>query len=126
MFDGMVAAIKIFKLHKEKAHRSLEIVLRNIRHRNSRKLLLVALTLTLETSFCDTCQIGALKTCYITQLFFRYKGKAGHNDWCGMCIRLYLSSDVYIYEIMLMEKFTRTKPNDEMLAGGMTLRLFVK
>ncbi|KAK2978932.1 hypothetical protein RJ640_002473 [Escallonia rubra] len=64
---GMVMAIKVFKLHLKKLS---EVSRQSVRYfaicdtETSRKLLPVALTLNLKPWFWNTCQMGALKTCY--------------------------------------------------------------
>ncbi|KAK2975010.1 hypothetical protein RJ640_024842 [Escallonia rubra] len=55
----------------------------------------------------------------------RHEGRLDFGEY-GLGGSVSTSSDVYSYGIILMETFTRTKPTDEMLAGGMTLRLWVK
>ncbi|KAK2992976.1 hypothetical protein RJ640_002909, partial [Escallonia rubra] len=140
MPDGMVSAIKVFKLHPEKALRSFEIeceVLRNIRHRNITKVITSCSNLDFRALVMEYLPNGSLE-----DLLYSY------NDYLGIKKRLdimidvacaldYLhheyglgglvstSSDVYSYGIMFMETFTRMKPVDEFFAGGMTLRLWV-
>ncbi|KAK2967075.1 hypothetical protein RJ640_014014, partial [Escallonia rubra] len=141
MCDGMVVAIKVFKLHPEKAFRSFETeceVLRNIRHRNLTKVITSCSNLDFRALVMEYMPNGSLEDLLYS-----------HDDYLGIKKRLdimidvacaldYLhheyglgglvstSSDVYSYGIMLMETFTRTKPADEIFAGGMTLRLWVR
>ncbi|KAK2994761.1 hypothetical protein RJ640_001667, partial [Escallonia rubra] len=147
MSDGMVVAIKVFKLHLEKALRSFEIeceVLRNIRHRNLTKVITSCSNLDFRALVMEYMRNGSLEDLLYS-----------HDHYLGIKQRLDImidvayniiyfvpdymldveyglgglvstSSDVYSYGIMLMETFTRTKPADEIFAGGMTLRLWVK
>ncbi|KAK2987918.1 hypothetical protein RJ640_003048 [Escallonia rubra] len=141
MSDGMVVAIKVFKLHPEKALRSFETeceVLRNIRHRNLTKVITSCSNLDFGALVLEYMPNGSLEDLlYSHYHYLDIKQRLDimidvacaldylHHEY-GLGGSVSTSSDVYSYGIMLMETFTRTKPTDERLAGGMTLRLWVK
>ncbi|KAK2988249.1 hypothetical protein RJ640_000010, partial [Escallonia rubra] len=74
----------------------------------SRRLSLVALTLISKLWFWSTCQMGVWKS--------EYGSEGSVSTWC----------DVYSYGIMLMEMLTRKTPIDDMFAGDMSLKRWVK
>ncbi|KAK2967077.1 hypothetical protein RJ640_014016, partial [Escallonia rubra] len=145
---GMVVAVKVFKLHLEKALRSFETeceVLRNIRHQNLTKVITSCSNLEFKALVLEYMPNGSLE-----DLLYSYDhcldikqrldimidvacaiDYLHHADYMfdveyGLGGLVSTSSDVYSYGIMLMETFTRTKPTDEIFARGMTLRLWVK
>ncbi|KAK2978935.1 hypothetical protein RJ640_002476 [Escallonia rubra] len=138
--DGMVVAIKVFKLHTEKALKSFETeceVLRNIRHRNLTKVITSCSSLDFRALVLEYMSNGSLEDwLYSRNHYLDIKQRLDimidvacaldylHHEY-GLGGSVSTGTDVYSYGIMLMETFTRTKPTDEMLAGGMTLRLWV-
>ncbi|KAK2980756.1 hypothetical protein RJ640_015675 [Escallonia rubra] len=141
MSDGMVVAIKVFKLHTEKALRSFETeceVLRNIRHRNITKVITSCSNLDFRALILEYMPNGSLEDLlYSHDHYLDIKKRLDimidvacaidylHHEY-GLGGSVSTSSDVYSFGIMLMETFTKTKPTDKMFAGGMTLRLWVK
>ncbi|KAK2990881.1 LOW QUALITY PROTEIN: hypothetical protein RJ640_007602 [Escallonia rubra] len=140
MSGGMVVAIKVFKLHLEKALKSFETeceVLRNIRHRNLTKVITSCTNLEFKALVLEYMPNGSLEDLlYSHNRCLDIKQRMDimidvASDYMfdveyGLEGLVSTSSDVYSYGIMLMETFTRTKPTDEIFARGMTLRLWVK
>ncbi|KAK2975470.1 hypothetical protein RJ640_028659 [Escallonia rubra] len=141
MPDGMAVAIKVFKLHPEKALKSFVTeceVLRNIRHRNLTKVITSCSNLDFRALVMEYMPNGSLEDLlYSHDHYLGIKQRLDimidvacaldylHHEY-GLGGLVSTSSDVYSYGIMLMETFTRTKPADEFFAGGMTLRLWVR
>ncbi|KAK2984315.1 hypothetical protein RJ640_002693, partial [Escallonia rubra] len=130
--DGMVVAIKVFKLQQERALKSFHVecdTIRNVRHRNLIKIV----------TSCSNPEFKALILEYMPNVSLE---KWLHSHSCALditqrldimidlaCALDYLhheyglggsvstSCDVYSYEIILMETFTRKKLTDEMFEG---------
>ncbi|KAK2984416.1 hypothetical protein RJ640_025990, partial [Escallonia rubra] len=135
LFDGTVVAIKVFKLQQERALKSFHVecdIIRNVRHRNLIKIITSCSNPDFKALVLEFMPNGSLE-----------KWLYSHNNVLDILQRLDImtnlscveyglegsvstSCDVYSYGIMLMEAFTRKKPTDEMFAGQMTLKCWVK
>ncbi|KAK2979886.1 hypothetical protein RJ640_023957, partial [Escallonia rubra] len=123
--DGMVVAIKIFRLQQERALKSFHMeceIIRNVRHRNFIKIL----------TSCSNPDFKALYG-YVLVILQRLDIMIDlacaldylHHEY-GLGGSISRSYDVYSYGIIMMETFTGKKPIDEMFAGHMTLKCWVK
>ncbi|KAK2968355.1 hypothetical protein RJ640_029409, partial [Escallonia rubra] len=133
--DGMVVAIKVFKLQRERALKSFHVecdVIRNVRHRNLTKIITSCSNPDFKALVLEYMQNGSLEKWlyshnYVLDILQRLDIMT--NLSCveyGLEGSVSTSCDVYSYGIMLMETFTRKKPTDEMFAGQMTLKWWVK
>ncbi|KAK2992829.1 hypothetical protein RJ640_001177, partial [Escallonia rubra] len=114
--DGMVVAIKVFKLQQERALKSFLVeceIIRNVRHRNLIKILTSCSNPDFKALILEYMPNGSLE-----KWLYSYKYGLG-----GL---VSTRCDVYSYGIILMETFTGKKPTDEMFAGHMTLKCWVK
>ncbi|KAK2970326.1 hypothetical protein RJ640_025985 [Escallonia rubra] len=133
--DGMVVAIKVFKLQRERALKSFHVecdVIRNVRHRNLIKIITSCSNPDFKALVLEYMQNGSLEKWlyshnYVLDILQRLDIMT--NLSCveyGLEGSVSTSCDVYSYGIMLIEAFTRKKPTDEMFAGQMTLKCWVK
>ncbi|KAK2992073.1 hypothetical protein RJ640_026594, partial [Escallonia rubra] len=139
--DGMVVAIKIFKLQQERALKSFHVeceIIRNVRHRNLIKILTSCSNLDFKALILEYMPNGSLEKwlysySYVLDILQRLDIMIDlacaldylHHEY-GLGGSVSRSCDVYSYGIMLMETFTGKKPTDEMFAGHMTLKCWVK
>ncbi|KAK2969090.1 hypothetical protein RJ640_025561, partial [Escallonia rubra] len=113
--DGMIVAIKVFKLQQERALKSFHVecdIIRNVRHRNLIKIV----------TSCSNPDFKAL--------ILEYMPNGSLEKWLYSCKyglggSIARSCDVYSYGIMLMETFTGKKPTAEMFAEHMNLKCWV-
>ncbi|KAK2985340.1 LOW QUALITY PROTEIN: hypothetical protein RJ640_028654, partial [Escallonia rubra] len=110
-------------------------VLRNIRHRNLTEVIICCSNLDFRALVLEYIPNGSLEDWLYSRdhdLDIKQRLDIMIDEACALDYLHHeyslgglvsTSSVVYNYGIMLMETFTRTKPTDEMLAGGMTLRL---
>ncbi|KAK2988248.1 hypothetical protein RJ640_000009, partial [Escallonia rubra] len=133
--DGMVVAIKVFKLQQERALKSFHVeceIIRNVRHRNLIKVVTSCSNpdfkaLVLEYMPNESLEKWLYSYSYVLDILQRLDIMIDLS--CaeyGLEGSVSTSCDVYSYGIMLMETFTRKKPTDEMFAGQMTLKCWVK
>ncbi|KAK2992072.1 hypothetical protein RJ640_026593, partial [Escallonia rubra] len=141
LFDGMVVAIKVFKLQQERALKSFHVecdIIRNVRHRNLIKIITCCSNLGFKALILEYMPNGSLEkwlySCsYVLDILQRLDIMIDlacaldyiHHEY-GLGGSVSRSCDVYSYGIMLMETFTGKKPTDEMFAGHMTLKCWVK
>ncbi|KAK2968361.1 hypothetical protein RJ640_029415 [Escallonia rubra] len=133
--DGMVLAIKVFKLQKEKALKSFHIecdIIRTIRHRNLIKIVTSCSTPDFKALILEYMPNGSLEKwlyshSYVLNIPQRLDIMIdlSYVEY-GLEGSVSTSCDVYSYGIVLLETFTRKKPTDEMFAGQMTLKCWVK
>ncbi|KAK2984314.1 LOW QUALITY PROTEIN: hypothetical protein RJ640_002692, partial [Escallonia rubra] len=126
--DGIVVAIKVFRLDQEKGLKNFEPeceVIHNICHRNLTKVITSCSNLDFKAVVLEHMPNGSLeKWLYL------------HNYLLDIMQRLNImidnmdQKDLYphgaIYGIMLMEMLTRKTPIDDMFAGDMSLKRWVK
>ncbi|KAK2967960.1 hypothetical protein RJ640_002815 [Escallonia rubra] len=139
--DGMVVAIKVFKLQQERALKSFHVecdIIRNVRHRNLIKIITSCSNPEFKALILEYMPNGSLEkwlhshSCVleITQRLDIMIDLACALDYLhheyGLGGSVSTSCDVYSYGIMLMETFTRKKPTDEMFTGQMSLKMWVK
>ncbi|KAF7121484.1 hypothetical protein RHSIM_Rhsim13G0188900 [Rhododendron simsii] len=106
--DGLTVAIKVFDLQIEGSIKSFDVecdVMRNTRHRN------------LIKSTCGSHKCSVLFVSNDQMVLLIEYGSEGIVSTKG---------DVYSYGILLLETFSRKKPTDEMFAGEMNLKQWVK
>ncbi|KAK2989025.1 hypothetical protein RJ640_027936 [Escallonia rubra] len=139
--DGMVVAIKVFKLQQERALKSFHVeceVIRNVRHRNLIKIVTSCSNPDFKALILEYMPNGSLEKwlyshSYVLDIMQRLDIMIDlacaldylHHEY-GLGGSISTSCDVYSYGIMLMETFTRKKPTDEMFAGQMSLKIWVK
>ncbi|KAK2979889.1 hypothetical protein RJ640_023960, partial [Escallonia rubra] len=139
--DGIVVAIKIFKLQQERALKSFHVeceIIRNVRHRNLIKILTSCSNPDFKALILEYMPNGSLEKwlysySYVLDILQRLDIMIDlacaldylHHEY-GLGGSVSRSCDVYSYGIMLMETFTGKKPTDEMFAGHMTLKCWVK
>ncbi|KAK2968877.1 hypothetical protein RJ640_023927, partial [Escallonia rubra] len=139
--DGMVVAIKVFKLQQERALKSFHVeceIIRNVRHRNLIKIITSCSNPEFKALILEYMPNGSLEkwlhshSC-VLDIMQRLDIMIDlacaldylHHEY-GLGGSVSTSCDVYSYGIMLMETFTRKKPTDEMFAGQMSLKVWVK
>ncbi|KAK2972554.1 hypothetical protein RJ640_022405, partial [Escallonia rubra] len=139
--DGMVVAIKVFKLQQERALKSFHVeceIIRNVRHRNLIKIVTSCSNPDFKALILEYMPNGSLEKRlyshnYVLDILQRLDIMIDlacaldylHHEY-GLEGSVSTSCDVYSYGIILMETFTRKKPTDEMFAGHMTLKCWVK
>ncbi|KAK2979856.1 hypothetical protein RJ640_026598, partial [Escallonia rubra] len=138
--DGMVVAIKVFKLQQERALKSFHVecdIIRNVRHRNLIKIITSCSNPDFKALILEYMPNGSLEKwlysySYVLDILQRLDIMIDlacaldylHHEY-GLGGSVSRSCDVYSYGIMLMETFTGKKPTDEMFAGHMTLKCWV-
>ncbi|CAI9784375.1 unnamed protein product [Fraxinus pennsylvanica] len=109
--DGMIAAIKVFKLDLEGANRSLDKecqILYNIRDRNLVKVI----------TSCSNLDLKAL--------VLEYMPNGNFTKWLSSSnYFLNIAPSALDYGVMLMETFTNKKPTDDKLVAEFTMRRWV-
>ncbi|KAK2983454.1 hypothetical protein RJ640_024450, partial [Escallonia rubra] len=135
LFDGMVVAIKVFELQQEKVLKSFHIecdIFRTIRHRNLIKIVTSCSNPDFKALILEYMPNGSLEkwlhSCsYVLDILQRLDIMIdlSYAEY-GSEGLVSTSCDVYSYGIILMETFTGKKPSDEMFAGQMTLKCWVK
>ncbi|KAK2978042.1 hypothetical protein RJ640_000703 [Escallonia rubra] len=139
--DGMVVAIKVFKLQQEGALKSFHVecdIIRNVRHKNLIKIITSCSSPDFKALILEYMPNGSLEKWlyshnYVLDILQRLDIMIDlacaldylHHEY-GLEGSVSTSCDVYSYGIMLIETFTRKKPTDEMFAGHMTLKCWVK
>ncbi|KAK2966438.1 hypothetical protein RJ640_002753 [Escallonia rubra] len=139
--DGMVVAIKVFKLQQERALKSFHVeceIIRNVRHRNLIKILTSCSSPNFKALILEYMPNGSLEKWlysygYVLDILQRLDIMIDlacaldylHHEY-GLGGLVSTSCDVYSYGIILMEMFTGKKPTDEMFGGHMTLKCWVK
>ncbi|KAK2980715.1 hypothetical protein RJ640_028278, partial [Escallonia rubra] len=139
--NGMIVAIKVFKLQQERALKSFHVecdIIRNVRHRNLIKIVTSCSNLDFKALILEYMPNGSLEKWlysygYVLDILQRLDIMIDlacaldylHHEY-GLGGSVSRSCDVYSYGIMLMETFTGKKPTDEMFAGHMTLKCWVK
>ncbi|KAK2979894.1 hypothetical protein RJ640_023965 [Escallonia rubra] len=128
LYDGMVVAIKIFKLKQERAlqifHVECEIIC-NVRHRNLIKIVTSCSNPDFKALILEYMPNGSLEKWLYSYSFVLDIWLLSYVEY-GFGGIVSRSCDVYNYGIMLMETFTAKKPIDEMFPGHMTLKCWVK
>ncbi|KAK2979892.1 hypothetical protein RJ640_023963 [Escallonia rubra] len=139
--DVIVVAIKVFKLQQERALKSFHVecdIIHNVRHRNLIKIVTSCSNLDFKALILEYMPNGSLEkwlySCsYVLDILQRLDIMIDlacaldnlHHEY-GLGGSVSRSCDIYSYGIMLMETFTGKKPTDEMFAGHMTLKCWVK
>ncbi|KAK2983458.1 hypothetical protein RJ640_024454, partial [Escallonia rubra] len=139
--DGIIVAIKIFKLQQERALKSFHVeceIIRNVRHRNLIKILTSCSNPDFKVLILEYMPNGSLEKwlysySYVLDILQRLDIVIDlacvldylHHEY-GLGGLVSTSCDGYSYGIILMEPFTGRKPTDEMFAGHMTLKCWVK
>ncbi|KAK2988247.1 hypothetical protein RJ640_000008, partial [Escallonia rubra] len=120
--DGMVVAIKVFKLQQERALKSFLMeceIIRNVRHTNLIKIITSCSNPNFKALVLEYMPNGSLEKWLYSHHYLSYVEYGSEGSVSTSC-------DVYSYGIVLMETFTRKKRIDEMFAGQMTLKCWVK
>ncbi|XP_060190899.1 probable LRR receptor-like serine/threonine-protein kinase At3g47570 [Lycium barbarum] len=153
--SGTTIAVKVFNMQLEVPFKHFDTeyeILRSIRHRNLRLSIMIDVAYALEylhhgcslpVIHCDLKPSNVL----LNEYMFAHLSDFGISKVLGQDVsNLYTKTlatfgyiapeygldglvstkcDVYSYGIMLMETFTRRKPNDEMFEGDLSLKQWV-
>ncbi|KAK2966967.1 LOW QUALITY PROTEIN: hypothetical protein RJ640_025502 [Escallonia rubra] len=131
----------VFRLQQERALKSFHVeydIIRNVRHRNLIKIITSCSNTDFKALVLEYMPNGSSEKWlyshnYVLDILQRLDIMIDlacaldylHHEY-GLRGSVSTSCDVYIYGILLMETFTRKKPTDEMFAGQMTIKCWVK
>ncbi|KAG5049003.1 hypothetical protein JHK85_010106 [Glycine max] len=124
--EDKVVAIKVLNLHKKGAHKSFIAecnALKNIKHRN----LVQALTCCSNTDYKARLLSTINGTTSKQTSIIGIKGTIGYAPpEYGMGSEVSMNSDMYSFEVLLLEMLTGRRPTDQIFEDGPNMHNFVE